>query len=34
MARAHSTWAHFPVELSEGRAENIPLDDRAVDTWS
>ena len=29
---------HFPVELSEGRAEDIPLDDRAVDhvvmTWT
>ena len=38
MARAHSTWVHFPVELSEGRAEDIPLDDRAVDhvvmTWT
>lgn len=38
MARAHSTWVHFPVELSEGCAEAIPLDDRAVDhvvmTWT
>jgi ubiquinone/menaquinone biosynthesis C-methylase UbiE len=38
MARAHATWVHFPVELSEGRAEAIPLDDRAVDhvvmTWT
>jgi ubiquinone/menaquinone biosynthesis C-methylase UbiE len=38
MARAHSTWVHFPVELSEGCAEDIPLDDRTVDhavmTWT
>jgi ubiquinone/menaquinone biosynthesis C-methylase UbiE len=38
MARAHATWVHFPVELSEGRAEDIPLDDGAVDhvimTWT
>jgi ubiquinone/menaquinone biosynthesis C-methylase UbiE len=38
MARTHVTWVHFPVELSEGRAEDIPLDDRAVDhvvmTWT
>jgi ubiquinone/menaquinone biosynthesis C-methylase UbiE len=38
MARRHTTWVHFPVELSEGRAEDIPLDDRAVDhvvmTWT
>jgi ubiquinone/menaquinone biosynthesis C-methylase UbiE len=38
MARAHITWVHFPVELTEGRAEDIPLDDHAVDhvvmTWT
>jgi ubiquinone/menaquinone biosynthesis C-methylase UbiE len=38
MARAHATWVHFPVELNEGRAEEIPLDDHAVDhvvmTWT
>jgi ubiquinone/menaquinone biosynthesis C-methylase UbiE len=38
MARRHATWVHFPVELSEGSAEDIPLDDRAVDhvvmTWT
>jgi ubiquinone/menaquinone biosynthesis C-methylase UbiE len=38
MARRHSTWVHFPVELTEGRAEDIPLDDHAVDhvvmTWT
>jgi ubiquinone/menaquinone biosynthesis C-methylase UbiE len=31
MAKRHSAWVHFPVELSEGRAEDIPLEDRAVD---
>jgi ubiquinone/menaquinone biosynthesis C-methylase UbiE len=31
MAKQHSSWVHFPVELSEGRAEDIPLGDRAVD---
>ena len=31
MAKRHSSWVHFPVELSEGRAEDIPLEDRAVD---
>jgi ubiquinone/menaquinone biosynthesis C-methylase UbiE len=31
MAKRHSSWLHFPVELSEGRAEDIPLDDGAVD---
>jgi ubiquinone/menaquinone biosynthesis C-methylase UbiE len=31
IARRHSTWVHFPVELSEGRAEDIPLDAAAVD---
>jgi SAM-dependent methyltransferase len=38
MARRHATWTHFPVELTEGRAESIPLDDRAVEqvvmTWT
>ena len=38
MARTHTTWVHFPVELGEGRAEDIPLDDRSVDhvvmTWT
>jgi ubiquinone/menaquinone biosynthesis C-methylase UbiE len=38
MARRHSTWVHFRVELTEGRAEDIPLDDHAVDhvvmTWT
>ena len=38
MARRHGAWTHFPVELSEGRAEDIPLDDRSVDhvvmTWT
>jgi ubiquinone/menaquinone biosynthesis C-methylase UbiE len=31
MARRQITWMHFPVELNEGRAEDIPLDDAAVD---
>jgi ubiquinone/menaquinone biosynthesis C-methylase UbiE len=31
MAKRYSSWVHFPVELSEARAENIPLDDGAVD---
>ena len=31
MAQRRSAWVHFPVELSEGRAEDIPLDDGAVD---
>jgi ubiquinone/menaquinone biosynthesis C-methylase UbiE len=38
MARKHTAWTHFPVELTEGRAEDIPLDDRSVDhvvmTWT
>jgi ubiquinone/menaquinone biosynthesis C-methylase UbiE len=31
IAKRHSVWVHFPVELNEGRAEDIPLDDAAVD---
>ena len=31
IATRHSVWAHFPVELSEGRAEDIPLDAAVVD---
>jgi ubiquinone/menaquinone biosynthesis C-methylase UbiE len=31
MAKRRSSWVHFPVELSEGRAEDIPLENRAVD---
>ena len=31
MAKRRSSWVHFPVELSEGRAEDIPLDEGAVD---
>jgi ubiquinone/menaquinone biosynthesis C-methylase UbiE len=30
MAKVRSSWVHFRVELSEGRAEDIPLEDRAV----
>jgi ubiquinone/menaquinone biosynthesis C-methylase UbiE len=31
MARRQASWVHFPVELCEGHAEEIPLDDKAVD---
>jgi ubiquinone/menaquinone biosynthesis C-methylase UbiE len=31
IAKRHSVWVHFPVERSEGRAEDIPLDAAAVD---
>ena len=31
MAQRHASWVHFPVELSEGSAEDIPLEDGAVD---
>jgi ubiquinone/menaquinone biosynthesis C-methylase UbiE len=38
MARAHAAWVHFPVELGDGGAEQIPLDDHTVDdvvmTWT
>jgi ubiquinone/menaquinone biosynthesis C-methylase UbiE len=38
MARTHAVWAHFPVELNAGGAEQIPLDDHTVDdvvmTWT
>jgi ubiquinone/menaquinone biosynthesis C-methylase UbiE len=38
MARAQAAWVHFPVSLGEGRAEELPLDDRSVDsvvmTWT
>jgi len=32
MARRHASWVHFPVQLREGAAEDLPLDDRAIDT--
>jgi ubiquinone/menaquinone biosynthesis C-methylase UbiE len=31
MAKRRSAWVHFPVELSQGRAEDIPLENGAVD---
>jgi ubiquinone/menaquinone biosynthesis C-methylase UbiE len=31
-ARPHTAWVHFPVELRRGSAEQLPLDDRTVDT--
>jgi ubiquinone/menaquinone biosynthesis C-methylase UbiE len=38
MARAQAAWVHFPVSLGEGRAEELPLDERSVDsvvmTWT
>jgi ubiquinone/menaquinone biosynthesis C-methylase UbiE len=38
MARTQAAWVHFPVSLAEGRAEELPLEDRAVDsvvmTWT
>ena len=38
MARSRAAWTHFPVELREAPAEELPLDDRAVDavvmTWT
>jgi ubiquinone/menaquinone biosynthesis C-methylase UbiE len=32
MARSHTAWTHFPVRLRQAAAEDLPLDDRAVDT--
>lgn len=38
MARRHAAWTHFPVELCEGGAEALPLENRSVDsvvmTWT
>jgi ubiquinone/menaquinone biosynthesis C-methylase UbiE len=38
LARPHTAWVHFPVELRRGSAEEVPLDDRSVDsvvmTWT
>ena len=34
MAKRQASWVHFPVELCEGRAEDIPLEDHASTTWS
>ena len=38
LARPHAAWVHFPVELHRGSAEEVPLDDGAVDsvvmTWT
>jgi ubiquinone/menaquinone biosynthesis C-methylase UbiE len=31
MAKRHASWVHFPVELCEGSAEDIPLENEAVD---
>jgi ubiquinone/menaquinone biosynthesis C-methylase UbiE len=31
MAQRQASWVHFPVELCEGHAEDIPLEDGAVD---
>ena len=32
MARPHTAWTRFPVQLRQAAAEELPLDDRAVDT--
>jgi ubiquinone/menaquinone biosynthesis C-methylase UbiE len=32
LAKKHTPWVHFPVELTEASAEDLPLDDRSVDT--
>jgi ubiquinone/menaquinone biosynthesis C-methylase UbiE len=32
MARPHTAWTPFPVQLRQAAAEELPLDDRAVDT--
>ena len=32
MARRHTAWTHFPVQLRQAAAEDLPLDERAVDT--
>jgi ubiquinone/menaquinone biosynthesis C-methylase UbiE len=38
MARPHTAWTHFPVRLRQAGAENLPLDDAAIDivvmTWT
>jgi ubiquinone/menaquinone biosynthesis C-methylase UbiE len=38
MARRHTAWLHFPVKLLHGPAEDLPLEDRSVDsvviTWT
>ena len=38
LARPHTAWVHFPVELRRGCVETLPLDDRSVDsvvmTWT
>jgi ubiquinone/menaquinone biosynthesis C-methylase UbiE len=31
VAKGHASWVHFPVELCQGCAEDIPLEDHAVD---
>jgi ubiquinone/menaquinone biosynthesis C-methylase UbiE len=31
MAKRRASWVHFPIELCEGYAEDIPLEDHAVD---
>ena len=32
MARPHTAWTHFPVQLRQAAAEELPVDDRAIDT--
>jgi ubiquinone/menaquinone biosynthesis C-methylase UbiE len=37
-AHRHAAWVHFPVQLMEGEAENLPLEDCSIDsvvtTWT
>jgi ubiquinone/menaquinone biosynthesis C-methylase UbiE len=32
MARPHTAWTHFPVQLRQAAVEDLPVDDRAIDT--
>ena len=32
MAKPHTAWTHFPVRLRQADAEDLPLDDRSIDT--
>jgi ubiquinone/menaquinone biosynthesis C-methylase UbiE len=32
MARPHTAWTHFPVQLRRAAAEDLPLEDRVIDT--
>jgi ubiquinone/menaquinone biosynthesis C-methylase UbiE len=32
MAKPHTAWTHFPVRLRQAEAQDLPLDDRSIDT--